>query len=126
MECVARTKGGATPTAKVLADLTTADVTSRQLTPSQAYAALGLSAADSGLVSSEAGADVTAGARKPLPKRAKEPPRLDAALVAKATAIRRVRLHLLRYFAYSSLVWVDLCGVLLWRFDNTAFVFCVK
>ncbi len=91
VECVARTKGGATPTAKVLSDLATSDVTSRQLTPSQAYAALGLSTADSGLVSSEAGADVTAGARKPLPKRAKEPPRLDTALVAKATAIRRVR-----------------------------------
>ncbi len=90
MECVARTKGGATPTAKVLADLATAEVLSKQLTPAQAYATLGLQAPEGGLASSEAGADMTAGARKPQPKRSKDVPRLDAALVTKATAIRRV------------------------------------
>ena len=81
VECSARTKGGASPTAKVLCDLATAEVLSRQCTPAQVYATLGL----------DDSAAVSVGTRKPASKRSKDVPRLDNALVTKAIAQRQVR-----------------------------------
>ena len=101
VECTVRTKGGASPAAKVLCDLALAEAQSKQCTPAQVYSALGL-ASDA----TTAGA-LTVGARKPGPKAPKDLPRLDPASVTKVLGQRQVMM------LYSSLrVSIDLSHIL--------------
>lgn len=79
VECTLRTKGGASPSAKVLADLASADILSRTCTPAHVLASVS-AGIDSG---------VSVGTRKPGPKPPTDLPRLDPVLVNKVISQRR-------------------------------------
>jgi hypothetical protein len=79
VECTVRTKGGASPAAKVLADLASADVMSRNCTPAHVLAS----------VSAGSDGSISVGTRKPGPKPPRDFPRLEPAAVAKVLAQRQ-------------------------------------